>query len=62
MNCSYCEDCGCRIYNGVCSNCHEELYIIENQSEFIDHALSDEFVVAANKSREKLKEDDSWEI
>lgn len=26
---SYCEDCGCKVYNGACTNCHEELYIFD---------------------------------
>ena len=25
----YCEDCGCKVYNGHCVNCHEEIYIAE---------------------------------
>lgn len=24
-----CEDCGCNKYNGICTNCHEEVYIQE---------------------------------
>lgn len=23
----YCEDCGCKVYNGHCVNCHEETFI-----------------------------------
>lgn len=23
----YCEDCGSRVFNGACVNCHEEIYI-----------------------------------
>ena len=26
---NYCEDCGCKVYNGTCTNCHEEIYIQE---------------------------------
>lgn len=25
----YCEDCGCKAYNGYCTNCREEYYIEE---------------------------------
>lgn len=25
----FCENCGERVYNGACVNCHEEVYIIE---------------------------------
>lgn len=30
---TYCEDCGCRVYNGACTNCHEEVYIAEQHYE-----------------------------
>jgi hypothetical protein len=25
----YCSDCGCKKYNGACTNCHEEIYIAQ---------------------------------
>ena len=28
-----CEDCGCKMYNGACTNCHEEIYIQEQYEE-----------------------------
>ena len=40
----YCEDCGCRTNNGVCSNCQEELYILENQYEYMDKPVSKDFI------------------
>jgi len=49
---SYCEDCGCKLNNGICSNCQEELYIIENQYEYINEPLPDEFI---NKAKEQRK-------
>ena len=54
---SYCLDCGCKMSSGICSNCHEELYIIENQSEFITHPLSDEFTdnVAIQRKQVNLR-------
>lgn len=27
----HCEDCGVRVYNGLCPNCNEEAYIQDNQ-------------------------------
>lgn len=30
---NYCEDCGCKVYNGRCVNCHEELYIMDQYIE-----------------------------
>lgn len=51
----YCPDCGCRTSSGVCSNCQEELFIINEQSEHIDFSLSDEFVNKAKEQKELLK-------
>lgn len=28
MGYTICEDCGCRVYNGYCTNCDEESYIL----------------------------------
>ena len=28
-----CEDCGCRVYSNGCTNCHEELYILDQYHE-----------------------------
>jgi hypothetical protein len=52
---NYCSDCGCRTERGICSNCQEELFIVEYQSEFIDKPLSDEFVHKAGQQRQYLK-------
>lgn len=30
---NYCEDCGCKVFNGHCVNCHEEVYISEQYFE-----------------------------
>ncbi|WP_156030377.1 hypothetical protein [Chania multitudinisentens] len=27
----YCEDCGCKVYSGRCSNCHEASFIYHEQ-------------------------------
>lgn len=43
MSTPKCEDCGCITKSGTCSNCQEELYIVQNQYEYIDQPLSDEF-------------------
>lgn len=50
----YCEDCGCRMYDGLCSNCNEELAILERQSEYIDFPLSKEFIEKAESQRKSL--------
>lgn len=41
---NYCENCGCRTSNGVCQNCQEERYIFENQYEYMDKPISEEFM------------------
>ena len=30
---TYCENCGCKEYDGRCTNCHEELYILDQYDE-----------------------------
>lgn len=30
---NYCEDCGCKVFSGRCTNCHEELYILDQYDE-----------------------------
>jgi|HubBroStandDraft_2_1064218.scaffolds.fasta_scaffold2087660_2 hypothetical protein len=39
-----CENCGTRMYNGRCDNCHEELAIFEDQGEYVDYQFSPEFM------------------
>jgi len=29
----YCENCGCRVYHGACTNCDEEVFIADQYSE-----------------------------
>lgn len=29
----YCDNCGCKVYSGRCTNCHEELYILDQYYE-----------------------------
>lgn len=30
---STCENCGCAVYDGRCTNCHEALYILDQYAE-----------------------------
>lgn len=55
INMAYCNDCGCRMSNGICSNCQEELYIVEYQGEFIDFELSEEFKENVTEQRLFIK-------
>jgi hypothetical protein len=52
----YCEDCGCILEGGVCSNCQEELFIIRNQLEDIDFPLSKDFIDKANRQEKELED------
>lgn len=52
----YCEDCGCRTFDGVCSNCQEELFIVEHQAADIDGPLSPSFLAAVDEQRELLRQ------
>lgn len=52
---AHCEDCGCRLDHGICSNCHEELYIIEFQGDCIDRKLSDEFLKKAQEQKDAIE-------
>lgn len=58
---TYCEDCGCKVFNGRCTNCHEELYILDQyieqdmelpaeDSEFMRKVAEQERQVANNKN------------
>ena len=56
---SYCPDCGERACNqGVCSNCQEELYILEFQDEG-DFEFSRDFTDRAGEQRRYLQERES---
>lgn len=53
-----CEDCGCVVYNGRCTNCDEELFIID-QYEELGMPLPDEdtdFMKKVRESELKTKE------
>jgi len=52
---SLCEDCGCKTDNGMCPNCHEELWILEHQFEDIDFPISDEFAKKAEEQKEEIR-------
>lgn len=51
-----CENCGCILNNGICSNCQEELYIYENQYEFLPNDISKDFLEKVKEQKEEAKE------
>lgn len=54
---SNCDNCGCRIYNGLCTNCHEEAYILDVQCADLDVDLeiSKDFQRKAEDQRSDAK-------
>ena len=53
----YCEDCGTRMTSGgICPNCHEELYIIEEQGSFVDETpFSEDFMRRVDEQRNQVR-------
>jgi hypothetical protein len=53
----YCEDCGTKLDGGICPNCHEELWIFDNQMtpDGYDEPLSEEFAKKVNDQREQVR-------
>jgi hypothetical protein len=53
----YHKDCGCKVYNGHCVNCHEETYIAEqNYSNDEPIAFSQEFRDKLDKQKQEAKD------
>ena len=50
-----CEDCGCKVYSGRCTNCHEELFIVDQYIEQ-DMELPSEDTEFMKKVREQQKD------
>ena len=53
-----CEDCGCRLREGLCTNCQEELYIYLYQLPEIDDpdfVVSEEFMETVREQRQQEK-------
>lgn len=52
----YCEDCGTKFSDGMCPNCHEELFIATFQTQDFDEPWSDEFRDLVESQSEAVKE------
>ena len=50
----YCEDCGCKIFEHGCTNCNEELYILDQYIE-LEMELPSEDTEFMRKVREQQK-------
>jgi hypothetical protein len=55
---SKCLDCGCTLEGGICSNCHEELFISTYQSEDMIFPSSSEFMQAAAEQSKEIENRD----
>lgn len=56
MAATYCEDCGCKVYSGRCTNCHEELYIMDQYYELNMQVPSEdtEFMKSVRKHEKQI--------
>lgn len=50
-----CEDCGCRVYGGICTNCQEELYIMETQYHEDPFPISKEFMNKVQEQKDEIE-------
>ncbi len=50
-----CEDCGCKLINGICTNCHEELYINDYQMPEFPMEVSNEWNEKVKQQRHELE-------
>jgi len=55
---TYCENCGCKVFDGFCINCHEEIYI-EEQYIDLDMPVPEIISEKANEFREEVKRMDA---
>lgn len=51
-----CQDCGCLLRSGICTNCHEELYINDYQMPEFPCEVSNEWNETVSNQRVELKE------
>ena len=51
---SYCEDCGCAVYDGRCTNCHEVLYIEDKYYE-LDMVVPESLSNECKEAREDIE-------
>ncbi len=51
----FCPECGMAVYNGICTNCHEDM-IIEQECYEYDIPISEEFQERLEKTKIAQKE------
>ena len=68
---NYCDNFGCKMYSGRCTNCHEELYILDQydelnmeypdeDSEFMQKVREQQKDVSENSNKKKVSEARDW--
>lgn len=60
---TYCEDCGCKVYSGYCTNCHEEVFIEEQYMEldgWAHESISDKAKQFREEKKERERRNLSW--
>ncbi len=50
-----CENCGCKVYGGACTNCHEEIYI-ERQYLELEMPIPKSIGDLADKHRKEIRD------
>jgi hypothetical protein len=51
----HCEDCGTKIYNGICPNCHKETYIEREFAKEMNFKRSDWWVKKLEEQKQPIK-------
>lgn len=49
---AHCLDCGTKLSGGICPNCSEELFIFQEQYEYLPEYLSDDFLDKVKEQKE----------
>ena len=50
-----CMNCGTKLSNGICQWCQEELFIVNEQYEFLPDSLSEDFIDKVKRQKEDVK-------
>jgi len=50
-----CVNCGTKLSNGICQWCQEELFIVNEQYEFLPDSLSEDFIDKVKRQKEDVK-------
>lgn len=51
----HCDDCGTKLSDGICPNCHEELFINDYQMPEFDIPVSKKWAEKVKEQREEVR-------